>query len=252
MPKKNGAGKCKACCCKPITERVDEFDSMWACWKGNVAGLSSGRLDGGSESVYYPKHSGWVIDSGQLVFSKLETTSLATDYFLRADAVKLPYPFSMEIVIEVAELNVVNSVQANLLTRMGRGAIRPGFPEAPTLGRLSIGPTGTFGAFLTMPGASNSTSFNHTLATFKVQYRTQWDTDGMTHWVWVNDVLPTVTSGLAWGTKWSTTMHPLGVFKQTWGIDVQPATNLIMNDWAKFDRIEVREWDHTVVTVPFP
>lgn len=225
---------------------------MWTCWKGNIAESISGRLDGGSGTVYYPKHAGWVIDSGKIVFSKLETTSSATDYFLRADAKQLPYPFSMEMVLDVAELNIVNSVQANLIMRMGRGAVRPGFAEAPTLGRLSIGPTGTFGAFLTMPGAGNSTVFSHSLSSFKVQYRVQWDTDGMTHWAWVNDALPTVTSGLAWGTKWSTTMHPLGVMKQTWGFNVQPATNLIMNNWAKFNRIEVREWDHTLTTVPFP
>lgn len=254
MAKTNNPGCATNDCCKcvPITERVDEFDStLWKCFKGlpNGYGLFG---DGGTTAFPNPS-AGWTVAGGQLLYSR--PAAVVNEDVLSVEAVRLAVPYSMEFILEVAELNVVSGDQAALMIQMNDGGIGGG--TGGTISSvLRAGPLGSVASVLmSMAGTSSGIQgYDNPLPTsitspFTLWYRIQVDTDGMTQWLWIDGVAPT---GYAWGTKLTATPPALtGTRKRYWSLAVRTASAARPN-WAKFNRLEVREWDHTMITLPHP
>lgn len=271
MPKKNGAGKCEVCCCKPITERVDELDSFWQCWLGQPYGSAvggtppadySGLSSIGNVSFIKP-HAGWVVSGGQLTFSKTVTTTVGGDAPLCADAVRLPIPYSMEMIVDVDAINIVPGFESQgyhgyIQMRMiesvvGTSLNLQALSASAIVGTWpSVNPNS---AGIGQQNFSRSTRFAHSLNKFKVQFRAQFDSDGLTYWIWINDALPTVIGfDPPFGTKHATTVNPTFWTngRRSWQLFVWPTQASTMPNLAVFNRIEVREWNHTLVSMPMP
>lgn len=247
MPKKNNAGGC-GCCCGPVTERVDEFDSLWPCFLGmpNAYAIAVGG-DTGSTS-YSPVGSGWSVSGGQLIYSRPASLPTTHDPLI-VDAIRLPVPYSMELILEADELNLVSGDQALLNLQMHDG----GDGTNRISGGVTAGIVGSLSPIVSkvMSGAGGLQAYTNpiTMLPCEIWYKLQVDTDGISHWLWIDGVKP---SGVTWGTKTSATPPSLtGIRKRYWSLHVRNASGARAN-WAKFNRLEVREWDHTSITMPDP
>lgn len=235
------------CCCGPVTEHIDEFTSLWPCFFGQPNAYSL-IGDSGSVSFGAPPGSGWAISSGQLVYSRPSSLPYTHDTLV-IEAVRLPVPFSMEIILEVAELNVVSGDPALLNIQMNDA----GDGSSRITGLVTAGLIGTISpqASRIMSGSGGAQAYDNPIAATPAQiwYKIQVDTDGISHWLWIDGTKPT---GVTWGTKVSATPPTLAsTRKRYWSLQVRDASAARAN-WAKFDRVEVREWDHTSVTMPDP
>jgi len=241
------------CCCGPVTEHVDEFTSFWSCFLGRPNGYA----------VTSPAHStdyqpvnfmgvGWSVSGGQLIYSR-NAGATSSDPII-VDAVRLPVPYSCEFILEIAELNVVSGDQAVLHLQMLDGTNGSTY----TYSLLGVGLVGTItpGATIVTNGTSQSLLYDNILTSLPatVWHKIQVDTDGITQWLWIDGVKPTAgIPGNTWGTKKSgTPSASTGNRKRYWALQVLPTPSGARSNWAKFNRMEVREWDHTVVTMPDP
>lgn len=249
MPKKNNAGGC-GCCCGPVTEHVDEFDSLWKCFLGLPNGYSSTGNDfSTSYSDLNFMGQGWSVSGGQLNYSR-HASAVNFDPLI-VDAVRMVVPYSMEFILEVAELNVVSGDQALIDIRMSEGAAG----TSPYIrSRLTAGLAGTLSpsAAIAINGGSQTISYTNPINTLPatIWHKIQVDTDGITQWLWIDGVAP---SGGTWGSKRSGTPDAIsGNRKRYWSLEVTPRPSGARANWAKFNRLEVREWDHTSISMPDP
>lgn len=259
MPKKNNAG-CGGganCCCGPVTERVDEFTSWWSCFQGFPNGYSV--LSGAGQSVQYNYNmsvpgAGWNVSGGQLIYSPQENNDGVQD-ILCIDAVRMPYPFSMEFILEVAELNNVGGDQAYLSMQM----VESGDGTSPTTGKLqaALSGAGPVSASAQAQMGSNTRGSSHqnlmTSLPCEIWYKIKCDTDGITHYLWYNGVAPDPIFGGQFGIKTTATPSTIaGTRLRYWSLHVRNASGYPRTNWAKFNRMEVRQWDHTQITMPDP
>ncbi len=191
------------CCCAPIESRIDEFNSRWQCWRSVTAGGAS----------YLPLYERHEFTGGKLVRNDVSTDT-ATQFrnALAAKAVLWALPFSMEIVVEFDSI-FNNGVAATELQFgvynewPGVGVNRAGYVRFQ---QMTGGGAG-FG-FIQAPGISASVVFSSSGA-LKVQTRFQFDVDGVTAWLWLNDTAPTfgsVFGSYSNGTKVTQSM-PTGI-----------------------------------------
>ena len=249
MPKKNNAGGC-GCCCGPVTEHVDEFDSLWSCFLGKPNGYDHVNPSASTDySALNFMGQGWSVSSGQLIYSR-NAGAVNQDPII-IDAVRLAVPFSMEFILEVAELNSVSGDQAVLNIQMmdGTTGTTPFIRSLLTAGIAgSLSPVAT----IVINGGSQTISYTNPISSLPatIWHRIQVDTDGITQWLWIDGVAP---SGGSWGTKRSGTPDSLtGLRKRYWSLEVRPTPSAARANWAKFNRLEVREWDHTQISMPDP
>ncbi len=252
MPKRHAAGKCAAssCCCGPVTERVDEFTSLWSCFVGQPNAYNPSNP--GASTSYSGISSGWAVTGGQLVYSR--PASVPNQDPLVIDAVRLAVPYSTEFILEIAELNLVSGDQAALSLHMFDGADGTS-PHIRSIANVGA-PGFPVGATIAIPGDSQTLLYSSPITTFPVTvwYKVQVDADGIRQWLWYDGVKPTAGPPTnTWGTKKLGTPGALtGTRKRYWSLDVGPDGSGARANFAKFNRLEVREWDHTSMTMPDP
>jgi hypothetical protein len=236
------------CCCGPVTDYIDTFDDpLWQCYKGLTLAGIRGILDG--IRTYNPGglSGAWSVSGGQLVYNQISSWD-----YLCIDAVHMAIPYSMEIILDVAELTPTGSGGAagfdiRLTEDLNNGG---GFPAClggmlQSSAEIRLSSSSQFRSTVSYPSAP-----------FQLWYRVQVDTDGITTWLWIDGVL---ASGLTWGPAakrmittttfpfWHVANSPDG--KRAWQLRI---FNFVGGLVAKFDRIEVHEWDHTITARPEP
>ncbi len=227
------------CCCAPLLDRVDEFSSLWKCWKqGNptIVPLTSTR---------------YTVASGELKYTTAINFADSAAY-LHAMAKYLPVPFSMEAIWEVAAWGTNKNIRwthANsVLDFSGNGTPNPF--GAASIGAFVSGFTPGVTAAYDIPWEVAATT-----TPMKFQYRIQVDSSTMAQWLWINDVLPTITSGTrSWGDNVAANT---GLFDSspTWSTGTARKWTVIMNavnPEIRFSRCEFHTWNHITDPRPTP
>lgn len=253
MPSKHNAGGC-GCCCRPILERVDEFSSQWKCWKGGALVTSYG---------FAALPSTFEFDTTNGKLRKNAINGNPNDEWIAAEADLLQLPFSMEFIIEIDSwlAGFGGGMRAPLVAHVGarfstNETVRALVEYSPAVG---VG-DGSLTAELRF---NNSTNLGTTLATvprntgaFKVQYRIQYTSTGVTHWLWSNDTLLTerAPSTALWGVEESLSLSGQteldGSYWQ-FGANYNAALPTADDLWVA-DRLELYKWDHVETFRPTP
>ncbi len=233
------------CCCGPVEQRSDDFSSAWKCYKGTSSGTSYAALN-----------TDWQIDTatGQLIRYDTGSSGAAIDQ-ISVDAVRFQIPFSMEIYLEVDEY-----LASQLWLNMNQILSNQTFLATARLNPFSDGGTKWY-MTCEMTDGSGSSKVSYVYidaisAPYTLKYRWQVDTDGMTHWLWINGSIPTTLAsepgtgapGWNFGTKWTKSFTGLTLTANRvswWSIRPQrvfttPPTSPI----GKFNKWDVRIWDH--------
>jgi hypothetical protein len=242
MCKKRNPG-CTCCKCSPVTDRIDSFTTALRCYDGLNAGVISPAV---GNLVYRPIQPGWTVSGGQLIYSR--SSSFTGDDLLCIDAVRLPVPFSMEMIVDVAELNTVGGEFAYLDLRMRESTGSSGIGRALGGQVRMIGNDNKYADTVNQNRIFTAFTTNPAVLWYKMQV----DSGGIITWLWINGVLEATNT---WGVQWlhSHTDAFLTGGKRSWQLGVVPPVSPANKaDWAKFNSLEVHEWDHTVTTRPDP